>query len=56
MKNPNLEKGKKLNKKELRVITGGRMICIDPFTGSCKRVGAFCAEPECRPDPIEPLN
>ncbi|MBT2622210.1 MULTISPECIES: hypothetical protein [Chryseobacterium] len=56
MKNLNLGKGKKLNKKELRVITGGRMICIDPFTGSCKRVGAFCAEPECRPDPIEPLN
>ncbi|WP_172821013.1 hypothetical protein [Chryseobacterium sp. T16E-39] len=51
MKNLNIEKGKKLNKKELRIITGGRFICTDPDTGACKRFGNFCQEPECRIEP-----
>ncbi|MCS3531738.1 bacteriocin [Chryseobacterium sp. JUb7] len=48
MKNKNLPKGKKLNKKELRSITGGLMQCIDPWTGQCKAYGRQCAEFECR--------
>lgn len=48
MKNQNLSKGKKLDKKQLRSITGGLQQCIDPFTGQCKDYGRQCAEFECR--------
>ncbi|MCW3161114.1 hypothetical protein [Chryseobacterium oryctis] len=50
MKNQNVQKGKKLNKKELRVIKGGLMDCIDPFTGLCKKISIGCAQLECRPE------
>lgn len=53
MKNQNLIRGKKLNSKALRSITGGLMQCIDPWTGQCKAYGRQCAESECRV-PIEP--
>lgn len=48
MKNQNLSKGKKLDKKQLRSITGGLQQCIDPSTGQCKAHGRQCAEFECR--------
>jgi bacteriocin-like protein len=48
MKNQNLTNGKKLNKKELRSITGGLMQCIDPQTGLCRSYGRQCAESQCR--------
>ncbi|WP_223609234.1 bacteriocin [Chryseobacterium sp. OSA05B] len=53
MKNQNLEKGKKLNKKELRSITGGLMICRDPKTNQCRIFSQGCADPQCRPDPLD---
>jgi hypothetical protein len=49
MKNLNLEKGKKLNKKELRVITGGLMQCRDQRTNGCRVFSNGCAEIDCRP-------
>ncbi len=49
MKNQNLNNGKKLNKKELRVITGGLRQCIDPMTGQCRAFGMNCSEPQCMP-------
>ncbi|MCS4300601.1 bacteriocin-like protein [Chryseobacterium sp. BIGb0232] len=48
MKNQNLSKGQKLNKKELRSITGGLMRCYDPMTGSCFMTGPKCGETICR--------
>lgn len=53
MKKQNLNKGKKLDKKELRSITGGLRQCIDPMTGQCRSYGLGCAEPQCKPV-IEP--
>lgn len=58
MKTQNLQNGKKLNKKELRVITGGRLDCIDPMTGGCKQISKGCAQTMCQPglptlDPFE---
>ncbi|MEN4762730.1 MULTISPECIES: hypothetical protein [unclassified Chryseobacterium] len=48
MKNQNLQNGKKLNKKELRVITGGLQMCLDRETGQCIAYGVRCGEFECR--------
>jgi bacteriocin-like protein len=53
MKDQNLPQGKKLNKKQLRSITGGLLDCIDPVTGGCKKVSISCAQLQCRPG-IEP--
>lgn len=57
MKNQNLNKGKKLNKKELRVITGGLMRCYDPMAGKCFMTGPGCAETMCRfvLEPVDPF-
>lgn len=49
MKNQNIQNGKKLNKKELRFITGGLMMCIDPKTNGCRIISKGCADPQCRP-------
>lgn len=49
MKNQNLHNGKKLNKKELRSVTGGLRQCIDAMTGQCRAFGFGCSEPQCRP-------
>ncbi|WP_250255079.1 hypothetical protein [Chryseobacterium sp. Marseille-Q3244] len=54
MENPTSNNPKKLSKRELRVIMGGLMRCIDPFTGQCKAVSKSCGERECRLDPIVP--
>ncbi len=48
MKKQNLNKGKKLNKKELRSVTGGLMRCLDPATGLCTSIGLGCFERQCR--------
>ncbi len=48
MKNQNLTHGKRLNKKELISIKGGKEQCIDPFTGQCRKYGIGCAEAQCR--------
>ncbi|MGH1517527.1 bacteriocin [Chryseobacterium sp. JK1] len=45
-------KGRKLNKKELNTIQGGRRICIPPGTTECAYYGKFCGEPECQVPPI----
>ncbi|MCQ9633898.1 hypothetical protein MP477_02900 [Chryseobacterium sp. WG23] len=52
MKNQNLNNGKKLNKRELRVITGGKEMCLLANL-QCKRISLSCAEPQCQPGPIE---
>lgn len=49
MKNQLLNNGKKLNKRELRSITGGLRQCIDPMTGQCRAFSIRCAEPQCMP-------
>lgn len=48
MKSQHLNNGKKLNKKELRVITGGKEMCLlSNFT--CKKISFACAELQCQP-------
>ncbi len=49
MKNQNLNSGKKLSKKELRTIKGGKEQYIDPFTGGCRKYAIACAELQCQP-------
>ncbi|MFC4383923.1 MULTISPECIES: hypothetical protein [Chryseobacterium] len=48
MKNQNLNNGKKLNKKELRVITGGKEMCLLADL-TCKKISFACAELQCQP-------
>ncbi|SIS65406.1 bacteriocin-type signal sequence-containing protein [Chryseobacterium ureilyticum] len=48
MKNQRLNNGKKLNKKELKTIKGGLLMCIDHETGLCRETGIRCAERQCR--------
>ncbi|EJL71816.1 hypothetical protein [Chryseobacterium populi] len=54
MENQKLPKGKKLNKKQLRTVTGGLEDCINPATGGCRKISIGCAQPQCRPV-IDPL-
>ena len=58
MKNQNLNKGKKLDKRALRSITGGLMRCYDPMAGRCVETGPKCAESMCRfvLEPTDPWN
>lgn len=48
MKNQTVNKGKKLNKKELRVITGGKEMCW-LAERVCSKISFSCAEPQCQP-------
>ena len=48
MKNQNVNNGKKLNKKELRVITGGKEMCWLAEQVYSK-ISFSCAEPQCQP-------
>ncbi|WP_326983873.1 hypothetical protein VUJ46_04855 [Chryseobacterium sp. MYb264] len=48
MKNQNLQKDKKLNKKELKTIKGRLQMCWDAFTGECTSYGRQCAEAQCK--------
>lgn len=52
MKNQIVQKGKKLNKKELNVIHGGRKICIPPGTTECAEYAKYCGEPQCQVPPF----
>lgn len=58
MKNQNLNKGKKLDKRALRSITGGLIRCINPLTKECMATGPQCAETVCRfvLEPVDPWN
>lgn len=64
MKNQNLQKGKKLTKKELRTITGGMLNCMEPVfcptfpcdpsipqpdANGCTLISTACAQKICRP-------
>ncbi|UKB81966.1 hypothetical protein LF887_13225 [Chryseobacterium sp. MEBOG06] len=63
MKNQNLTKGKKLNKKELKFIQGGMMDCMQPTictdppcevyppddVRNCTTISSGCAQKICRP-------
>jgi hypothetical protein len=53
MKNQNLNNGKKLNKKQLRSIVGGKEQCVEPTTGQCRKFGIGCAEKQCQLLPID---
>ncbi|MGE8526746.1 MAG: hypothetical protein ACN6OG_10245 [Chryseobacterium rhizosphaerae] len=56
MKNQKLDKGKKLNKKELKMITGGLVRCIISGT-RCQYYGPGCKEPQCQPPiPVDPIE
>ncbi|WP_276730399.1 hypothetical protein [Chryseobacterium carnipullorum] len=55
MKNQNLNNGKKLNKRELRTIVGGKEMCVDPSTGECRKYGRTCAELRCQLIIIDPI-
>ncbi len=56
MKNQILNNGKKLNKKQLRSITGGLLNCMQPVPCTdppcelvCTTISTGCAQKECRP-------
>ncbi|NIF04846.1 hypothetical protein F3J23_05265 [Chryseobacterium sp. Tr-659] len=65
MKNPILKTGKKLNKKELKFITGGMLNCMEPILctefpcetyppddiRNCTTISIGCAQKICRPQP-----
>lgn len=48
MRNQYLNNGKKLNKKELKTIKGGVMICAGGTNGKCAQIHPSCYEPQCR--------
>jgi len=48
MKKQHLNNGKKLNKKELKTIKGGVMICAGGTNGKCAQIHPSCYEPKCR--------
>lgn len=62
MKNQTLQKGKKLNKKQLRTITGGMLDCMQPVfcpslpcdpspdPNGCTTISMSCAQKVCRPE------
>lgn len=54
----NLNKGKKLTKSELRVISGGNgNVRCTTSSGSCKFIGPGCMEDKCQlPVPLEPID
>lgn len=56
MENRIVLKGKKLGKKELRMVKGGLEMCVNP-DGYCIWYSNGCAEPKCKEDqPREPWN
>jgi len=46
MKKQMLENGKKLSKKELKTVAGGKKICM--YNGICTQVGLTCIELQCQ--------
>lgn len=58
MKNQKLEKGKRLDKKMLKEITGGlgNVRCTNS-SGYCQYIGPGCAEQKCQlPEPLEAID
>lgn len=47
-----LKDAKKLDRKELKTIQGGRMKCKDQY-GNCIKFGTMCAELECVWGPLD---
>lgn len=47
-----LKEVKKLERKELKTIHGGKLRCIDPATGQCTQYGLMCAERVCQLLPL----
>ena len=43
---------KKLERKQLQSIQGGKKQCIDPQTGQCTQYGLMCAERICQALPF----
>lgn len=52
MRKQHLNNGKKLNKKELKSITGGKIVC-STSGGGCAQINTGCIEPQCRPGVTE---
>lgn len=52
MKEKNLVKGKKLDKRELKTITGGLLMCMEPITRECMEYGKACEEAKCKFEPL----
>ncbi len=48
MRNQHLNNGKKINKKELKTIKGGVMICSIQNGTICTQTHPSCYEPQCR--------
>ncbi|MFP3834027.1 hypothetical protein [Chryseobacterium sp. SIMBA_028] len=54
----NLNKGKKLTKSELKIISGGNgNVRCTTSSGYCKFIGPGCKEDKCQlPEPLEPID
>lgn len=62
MKNQNLINGKKLTNKQLRIIKGGMLDCMEPilcttdpcesspYPNGCTKISTSCAQKVCRPE------
>ncbi len=56
MSNKSISKGKKLAKKELKIITGGLVRC-KIYGDYCYYHGPGCQETECQPPiPVDPID
>ncbi|SIS65514.1 bacteriocin-type signal sequence-containing protein [Chryseobacterium ureilyticum] len=56
MKSKTSSQAKKLNKKELRTITGGLLMCLDASL-RCRQYHPKCAEDQCKPgQPEQPWD
>lgn len=58
MNHQKMDKGKKLNKQELKSISGGlsNRVCTNS-SGACRIFGPECREKKCQPlEAIEPLD
>lgn len=51
-----MNKGKKLDKKALKTISGGLLSCVDHETGRCRITGTKCFERECWYVPEPPFE
>lgn len=57
MNNQNLNRGKKLAKKELKMITGGGEVRCKIYGDYCYYHGPGCKEQECQlPVPVDPID
>ncbi|MCS4300591.1 hypothetical protein [Chryseobacterium sp. BIGb0232] len=57
MNKQNLNRGKKLAKKELEMITGGGEVRCKIYGDRCYYYGPGCREKECQPPvPVDPID